>query len=487
MVSLRLRSENLYPRYILAASLIIVLVVTSHVMARQALSGGEEAARAINISGRQRSLSQRITHQTILEAQDPNDRLLTRSLDRTIDQFSASHDALYNGGAMGLTAEGALVRREAYEASVGAVTLHRRVLNYIETIDAARAGNPDALAEVRELAVSDAMVEDLDAAVRALQRQASEIVERAEFISLLSLVAALLVLVLEALFIFVPAQQKVTSTIRELRQSNDELKASRRELQTALGDADIARSHVENLLRERRSAAREAAQEISLPFSTLISSLHTLRAPKGDVVQEEELSEARNAVRRMRKALNAAFGEGGILASVSVLDESPVDIRQFVESLAVMTTRWADDKGLSFAYHVDESLPDMLVLDCPRMERVLSNLLSNAVKYTDSGSVQLKVCQVTRGLLRFAVEDTGVGIPADQVDRLFRSYRGEDQGTAHAATGTGLGLAICAELTQAMGGNINVESVVGEGTTVSLALPLKEPSVEEGSVGVMAI
>ncbi|MEM9837704.1 MAG: ATP-binding protein [Pseudomonadota bacterium] len=468
------KPKNLIPLYLLAGALIVVMVVTSHVMAIRALHGGGEAALAINRSGFQRLLTQRIAHLTLLEHLEGEGGEATEELDAALERFAEGHRALYYGGALGLSESGAIERRPIAQVWMDGSTLDQRVADYMRRVERARAGDDKALAAVTSIELTAALVDHLNIAVQSMQALSESRVRRAETISFVTTVAALLVLMCEAICIFVPAQRAINRSFQSLVKTTDALQVSKRELQTALGEADIARGYVEEMLDKRRRSARELASDLSRPLLSLDTALRVLKVSNNDPEQAHELAEARNAAQRVRKSIQVAFGSDGTLTSGGLLDEGPVDLRQFVDSLMVITSVWAHQKGLECNHVVDDKLPETIILDCPRMERILINLLNNAVKYTNEGGVRLEVASCGRSLMRFAVSDTGQGIPEGGIDQLFRSYRGQEANTASAASGTGLGLAICHEFTEMMGGTIRAESTLGEGSTFTVTIPLKE-------------
>jgi CheY-like chemotaxis protein len=141
-----------------------------------------------------------------------------------------------------------------------------------------------------------------------------------------------------------------------------------------------------------------------------------------------------------------------------------------VESFAVM----AKNKGLHFQVDVDPAAAGWWEGDADRLRQIVGNLLSNAVKFTPHGSVAAKVdIEPASGALRLMVRDSGVGIAPEKMPALFEKFTQADNSATRRFGGTGLGLAICRELTQMMGGSINVESREGHGSTFVLELPLR--------------
>ncbi len=155
------------------------------------------------------------------------------------------------------------------------------------------------------------------------------------------------------------------------------------------------------------------------------------------------------------------------------LEAQPFDLREAIEaSLDLMAVR-AAEKSLDLAYLIREEVPEAIIGDVTRLRQILVNLLSNAIKFTEQGEVVLTVAvdALEPGLdpallsLHFSVRDTGVGIPADRMDRLFQSFSQADASTTRRYGGTGLGLVISKRLCEMMGGSIWVESIEGIGST----------------------
>ena len=134
-----------------------------------------------------------------------------------------------------------------------------------------------------------------------------------------------------------------------------------------------------------------------------------------------------------------------------------------------LTNLRAHEKSLSLVYNLAPDVPTFLAGDVMRLRQILLNLIGNAIKFTERGEVALRVEHEPgareAGLLRFSVSDTGIGIPADKLDAIFKSFTQVDSSTSRKYGGTGLGLTISKRLVELMGGRIWVESVSDHGTT----------------------
>lgn len=135
-----------------------------------------------------------------------------------------------------------------------------------------------------------------------------------------------------------------------------------------------------------------------------------------------------------------------------------------------------NEKGLDYAFWIDDGLPKLVIGDVTRLKQILFNLIGNAVKFTEKGSITMEVelrerLPSDRCLLQFRVRDTGIGIPRDRHDRIFQTFSQVDPSITRKFGGTGLGLAISKELSQRMGGDITFESAPGKGSVFEVILP----------------
>ena len=276
----------------------------------------------------------------------------------------------------------------------------------------------------------------------------------------------------------------------ELEQTNSQLS----ERTEALDLRNAALRRVQNDLEERAQELQRASRykseflanmshELRTPLnSALILSKLLGDNPQGNLTAEQVKfaesihSSGNDLLVLINDILDIAKVEAGKLELVS----EEVPLARLADSLAMTFTPLARQKQLTFRPTVQPDAPALLVTDRQRVEQILKNLLSNALKFTDRGEVSLTVSGAPGGGARFAVRDSGIGIPADQQEVIFEAFRQADGTTSRRYGGTGLGLSISRDLTALLGGRLTVDSVPGQGSTFTLELPATAPIAAQG-------
>lgn len=253
-----------------------------------------------------------------------------------------------------------------------------------------------------------------------------------------------------------------------VRQSSMTTKA----LQEANAEARAERSKAEVASAAKSDFLAVISHEIRTPMNAVISAANLLRRTRLDREQREHVSMLLDAGDVLVGLLNDVLDFSKIEAGKMQLESSVMDLREKLGSLGRLWDAKAAANGVRLKIEIAPEAPDAIRTDPLRLQQMLFNLLSNAVKFTDDGSITVSVDWIeAESRLVVAVADTGCGIPADRLARIFDSFEQADAGTTRKYGGTGLGLAITRKLCRLMGGDVTVESESGRGSTFTMILP----------------
>jgi len=220
------------------------------------------------------------------------------------------------------------------------------------------------------------------------------------------------------------------------------------------------------------------SHELRTPLNAILGYSEMFKETVYGPMNEKQVNMADRIMKNTKRLLgliNDLLDQAQMEAGKLTIQMGPVKPAELLETLHGLMDKTAADKNLTLTSEIDPNLPDTVNGDAARLQQILVNLVNNAVKFTEQGSIRVRLWRPKENKWGIVISDTGDGIPPSEIPYIFETFRQVDAATTRLHGGFGLGLSIVKQLVHMMNGEIEVESVLGEGSTFMITLPLVIP------------
>lgn len=485
-------TRNLRVRYIIGLSMIASLTIIAQVLIQVQIVNQRADADIVNIAGRQRMLSQRLTKEALILQQYPNDENVRGSLVTTLDLWERSHRGLQAGDPdMGLPGENSATVSAMFDEidhNFEAIVQAAYCLITRESVTASICGTYEQSINLI-LANEGAFLPGMDRIVFQYADEAQARIQRLRVTEALLATLTLVVLVLEIFLIFRPAERQIHRTLDQLEQAQSDLKTTNNALEARVRERTQQLAQVNNQLQRSNddllTFTRVLSHDLKSPVASIKGFISELKMDwmilqpqveritgKGDEIDyilSESIPDALQSLEKSTLKIENLLMSIGKLSRDGRrnLNIQPQLVRELVEG--VLEDHKRDILACNIGVDLQE-LPDIHA-DQLTLERTFDNLISNAIKYTDPQRVpEIRIYGESHpDYVTYYVQDNGVGIAAKDRDQVFELFRRVGE-TTHVE-GEGIGLYAIRTMLQRHGGTLDFRSTVGEGSTFYFTLP----------------
>ena len=259
------------------------------------------------------------------------------------------------------------------------------------------------------------------------------------------------------------------------RQINE----SNRRLHLALDEMRAAKEEAERASRTKTDFVSRMSHELRTPMNAILGFAQLLESETLIPDHRDYVGEINRAGSHLLELINKVLDLSKIEAGQMTIEHIAFDLRHTMKEVAALVSENAKNKGIELRFYTAPELPPRILSDPTRLRQVLINLIGNAEKFTQQGGIDIRIEPVNDGAeIRFSVRDSGIGMDAVTLARLFQPFAQADESTTRKFGGTGLGLKISQDLVHAMGGNIQVESEPGIGSHFWFCIPADTPPAD---------
>ncbi len=278
------------------------------------------------------------------------------------------------------------------------------------------------------------------------------------------------------------AEKLLEDKSREVYLANEALKKEIQEREKIQQDLAIAVAEARELTRLKTEFVTNMSHEIRTPLNGIIGLSQLLLDSPLNEEQADYLDEINSSSQLLLDIAEDILDLSNLESDHLTVQNAPIATDEFFKGLRSYAEKSTADRELAVSFDIDSSVPNKLISDEKLLDRIAKCLIENAAKFTEAGSIRISAAAENKsrlvGVLQIEIQDTGCGIPNDQFEHIFKSFSQVDASLTRNHEGTGLGLTISKQLTELLGGEIQVESELGVGSTFTVVVPFEHEKLK---------